>query len=118
MSNRYHNMWHRHNHHTDPTINEANSSHDPIASHNDPFDGDFVINPDGSALSAKDISTNTIIPFSGTIINFPYSVLMDNLTTKEIVLTDSTIYALTAAPVGIYLTMNINGTALKIPLYI
>lgn len=44
MSNRFHNKWHRHNHHTDPHPGEPDSSHDPIASHEDPFKGDFVVN--------------------------------------------------------------------------
>ena len=43
MSNRFHNKWHRHNHHTYPLSAEPDSSHDPIASPSDPFKGDFVI---------------------------------------------------------------------------
>ena len=44
MSNRFHNKWHRHNHHTVPTTGEPDSSHDPIASPSDPFQGSFVVN--------------------------------------------------------------------------
>ena len=52
-----------------------------MASHEVPFLGDFVINPDGSTLSARDIDTNTISPFSGNIINvpYPYTLLVSNL---------------------------------------
>lgn len=50
MSNRFHNKWHRHNHHTYPAPNEPDSSHDPIASPADPFKGDFVL---AGALSAS-----------------------------------------------------------------
>jgi len=51
MSSRFHNKWHRHNHHT----NSANdprypdSAHDPIASPDAPFQGDFVVQATVSA---------------------------------------------------------------------
>ena len=57
MSNRLHNKWHRHNHHTNYTPNEPDSAHDPIASPDDPFQGDFVVN----GL----ISSNNVIYASG-----------------------------------------------------
>jgi len=45
MSSRFHNKWHRHNHHTlpldDPRYPDA--SHDPIASPEHPFRGDFIL---------------------------------------------------------------------------
>jgi hypothetical protein len=45
MSSRFHNKYHRHNHHTlartDPRYPDA--SHDPIASPESPFYGDFVM---------------------------------------------------------------------------
>ena len=49
MSNRFHNKFHRHNHHTYNSV-DADSGHDSIASPSDPFKGDFVIN---GALSAN-----------------------------------------------------------------
>ncbi len=52
MSNRFHSKWHRHNHSTNPTTGEPDSSHDPIASPSDPFQGDFILN---GALSSNDI---------------------------------------------------------------
>lgn len=44
MSSRFHNKWHRHNHHTNSLgdIKYPDSSHDPIASYDSPFQGDFV----------------------------------------------------------------------------
>ena len=41
--NRFHNKYHRHNHHTLPTTGEPDSAHDPIASPNDPFKGDMHV---------------------------------------------------------------------------
>lgn len=55
MSNRFHNKWHRHNHHTYPAVNEPDSSHDPIASPSDPFKGDFVI--EGAITQSAPTST-------------------------------------------------------------
>jgi hypothetical protein len=49
MSNRFHNKFHRHNHHTYNTDNEPDSRFDPIASPSDPFKGDFMVN---GAISA------------------------------------------------------------------
>ena len=43
MSNRFHQKYHRHNHHTDGTIGEPDASRDPIASTLDPFKGSFVL---------------------------------------------------------------------------
>lgn len=39
--NRYHNKFHRHNHHTNPTAGDNDSQNDPIASSSDPFQGNF-----------------------------------------------------------------------------
>lgn len=44
MSNKFHSKWHRQNHHTDPSSNNADSSHDPIASPAQPFRGIFATN--------------------------------------------------------------------------
>lgn len=56
MSNRFHNKWHRHNHHTLPVSGEPDSSHDPIASPSDPFRGDFVVNGSISANGSITVS--------------------------------------------------------------
>ena len=81
MSNRFHNKFHRFNHSTTKDINIPDSGYDPIASHEFPFKGDFVQYPDGAVLSARNIATNTVIPFSGNIITFPYpyTVVISNL---------------------------------------
>jgi len=53
MSSRFHNKFHRHNHHTvstgDPRYPDA--SYDPIASPDSPFQGDFILNGSLSASS-------------------------------------------------------------------
>ena len=45
MSNRFHSKYHRHNHHTNgsPDPRYPDSGHDPIASRESPFMGDFVM---------------------------------------------------------------------------
>ena len=46
MSNRFHNKFHRHNHHTDPTSRGdlyPDSAYDPLASYESPFRGDFYL---------------------------------------------------------------------------
>jgi len=67
MSSRFHNKWHRHNHHTKPSNDPRfpDSGHDPIASPDAPFQGDFVVQ---GVLSA------TGSTFTGPVtanINFP-----------------------------------------------
>lgn len=49
MSNRFHNKWHRTNHHTYTNPNNPDAGHDPIASSNQPFLGEFILS---GALSA------------------------------------------------------------------
>ena len=43
MSNRFHNKWHRKNHHTYGNASNPDAAHDPIASQNQPFLGEFVL---------------------------------------------------------------------------
>ena len=55
MSNRFHNKFHRHNHHTRPTDREGlfpDSAYDPIASAASPFQGEFVLDGNLTALSS------------------------------------------------------------------
>jgi len=40
-TNRFHNKFHRNNHHTDPTAGDIDSNYDPIASASQPFQGSF-----------------------------------------------------------------------------
>ena len=49
MSNRFHSKWHRRNHHTYGNDTNPDASHDPIASQQQPFLGEFVLK---GALSA------------------------------------------------------------------
>lgn len=49
MSNRFHSKYHRQNHHTYTNSFNADAGHDPIASREQPFRGDFVL---AGALSA------------------------------------------------------------------
>lgn len=53
MSSRFHNKYHRHNHHTTPISDPRypDSSHDPIASPESPFLGPFVLTGPLSATS-------------------------------------------------------------------
>jgi hypothetical protein len=48
---RFHDKLHRKNHHTLPTTGYVDSASDPIASHEEPFQGDFIINGSISANS-------------------------------------------------------------------
>lgn len=55
MSNRFHNKFHRHNHHTQPTDREGqypDSAYDPIASPNSPFRGEFYVDGNITTLSS------------------------------------------------------------------
>jgi hypothetical protein len=67
MSSRFHNKWHRHNHHTNQSNDPRypDSAHDPIASPDHPFQGDFVIQGMLSASGGL-ISTN----LSATNVSF------------------------------------------------
>ena len=49
MSNRFHNKWHRRNHHTYGNPTNPDAGHDPIASQEQPFLGEFVLNGSLSA---------------------------------------------------------------------
>ena len=51
MSNRFHNKWHRHNHWSLPVSGEPDSSHDPIASREDPFRGEFHLSGQLSGIN-------------------------------------------------------------------
>ena len=65
MSNRFHSKYHRHNHHTD-RINDPrypDASHDPIASPDYPFMGDFVMT---GSLSA---TQSNLSAFAGSFVN-------------------------------------------------
>ena len=55
MSNRFHNKFHRHNHHTTPTDRDGvypDSAYDPIASPDSPFMGEFYVDGNITTLSS------------------------------------------------------------------
>jgi hypothetical protein len=70
MSSRFHNKYHRHNHHTvaldDPRYPDA--SHDPIASPDSPFLGPFVMFGTLSAMGMVPTNQTTNYGVSGDII--------------------------------------------------
>lgn len=51
MSNRFHNKWHRRNHHTYGNASNPDAGHDPIASQEQPFLGEFVLQGSLSATA-------------------------------------------------------------------
>lgn len=60
--NRFHNKYHKHNHHTTPTDGDIDSANDPIASEDSPFLGNFNLSgdliADGSVVASDaDIGT-------------------------------------------------------------
>jgi hypothetical protein len=89
MSSRFHNKYHRHNHHTTAVIDPRypDASHDPIASHDSPFQGDFILN---GILSADNLAfTNASVTPGGTLTSSVSS-----------------------------LNINVNGQSFKIPLLV
>ena len=58
MSNRFHNKYHKHNHHTTPLITDPDSALDPIASASDPFLGDFNLDGDLIVLAGNALCTS------------------------------------------------------------
>jgi hypothetical protein len=62
---RFHNKYHRANHHTNPTVGIPDSATDPIASPTQPFQGNFVLN---GALSAKNFYVNGLSGVSTTFM--------------------------------------------------
>lgn len=83
MSNRFHNKFHRHNHHTLPTDREGlypDSAYDPIASPEVPFQGSFNLSGNFVCLSSafiKDTITAPYAEFGNVQINQNLTVLGD-----------------------------------------
>ena len=80
MSNRHHSKYHRNNHHTLPTINDRDSSHDPIASPSDPFLGTFVV--DGLSMNALSAKNDVLINGSLSLSENPsdHNLSSNNIT--------------------------------------
>jgi len=76
MSSRFHNKFHRHNHHTTP-INDPrypDAAHDPIASPESPFQGTFVTTGGISAVMLSAVGgqfqeIQTQVNFTGVVEN-------------------------------------------------
>jgi hypothetical protein len=92
MSSRLHNKWHRHNHHTNPTDdpNLPDSSHDPIASPESPFQGDFVMQ---GSLSATQTSLNPTAVFNGPNIGIVAGSENISLSANSNVIVDNVLQA-------------------------
>jgi hypothetical protein len=65
---RFHEKYHRSNHHTTPSSSNPDSAHDPIASPSNPFQGDFVLK---GAISASVLPTSN---YSATFLGAPVGV--------------------------------------------
>ena len=62
MSNRFHNKWHRKNHHTYGNASNPDAAHDPIASSEQPFLGDFSLQ--GALCAVAPMSAYAIYAYS------------------------------------------------------
>lgn len=97
MSSRLHNKYHRHNHHTvnieDPRYPDA--SHDPIASPESPFLGDFVLNGTLSAIPFNEgepaIVAEGDVDIFGTLFVGASAEVIGSLTVSESLSTGSDI---------------------------
>ena len=65
--NRFHSKYHRSNHHSATNTTNPDAAHDPIASNDYPFQGDFVVNG-----NIKNI-IYTVDPFTGATLTLPPS---------------------------------------------
>jgi hypothetical protein len=76
---RFHNKYHRANHHTNPDLNIPDSASDPIASPEFPFQGNFVINGSLSASNGfltKGLSgINTTFVLNASTFTFTNGIL-------------------------------------------
>lgn len=91
--NRFHSKFHRKNHHTSTDPYNPDAGHDPIASADAPFQGNFYLN--GS------LSANNSFIFGGNVAG--KTTLNDNasaLVTTNKVLTSSLIFLTTQSPSG------------------
>ncbi len=98
MSNRFHNKYHRHNHHTRAIqdIRFPDANHDPIASYESPFLGDFILNgmlsaTDGvisiqglsslnTSVFTSEVSTNPAVVINGDLTVNGQTLATDNIT--------------------------------------
>lgn len=129
MSSRFHTKYHRHNHHTastqDPRYPDA--GHDPIASYDSPFLGDFVLNGTLSAVASLENSeTNSpagvfVASPSGTPVALQTigdALIQGTLSAQNIELTDGILTGTpSATATEVFLKLTLNGSEYGIRLW-
>jgi len=121
MSSRFHNKYHRHNHHTQP-INDPrypDASHDPIASPESPFLGPFVLSGPLSANSSNgpagifstSLSTNPAVLVHGSIHSTEGLQISGIATVSEISFTGDVLntYSSSLITTSEFLQVTVNG---------
>jgi len=97
MSNRFHSKYHRTNHHTLTSATNPDAGHDPIASSEQPFQGDFYIN--GVIRNVVDISKDPnqtpAAQFSGNV-----GIGTNNPTSKLTIVCSTTANAIEISQTG------------------
>lgn len=81
MSNRFHNKFHRQNHHSDPTVGYPDSAFDPIASFEQPFKGEFY--SQGDIITTQNLSAGVNLNVTNNANIFGTSVRTPNIGTGE-----------------------------------
>jgi len=86
---RFHNKWHRRNHHSSPSIGYPDSATDPIGSPEEPFIGDFVLTGnlsahknayiDGDATVMGNLSVLGAFTYLDTVVSVTSSLSVVNL---------------------------------------
>lgn len=119
MSSRFHNKYHRHNHHTTP-VNDPrypDASHDPIASHESPFLGPFILSGTLSAVSTN--LTGAAIQAVGSIQTTGSIQITQSLSAADINLTGNVVstYSTPLIANGDFLQITINGSPRYIRLW-
>jgi len=147
MSSRFHNKYHRHNHHTATSYDPRypDSGYDPIASPESPFMGPFVMigtlsatgipafselsaTPGGvfagyplalQAVAVSGSNIGTAINASGNIIANNNLTVAGNITAANVYFTGTVIqsYSTPITTTGEFLTINVNGSTRLIRLW-
>lgn len=76
MSNRFHNKFHRQNHHSNPTVGYPDSAFDPIASFEQPFKGEFYYQ--GDIITTQNLSAGINLNVTNNADIFGTSVRTPN----------------------------------------
>ena len=98
---RFHNKWHRRNHHSQPSPDYPDSATDPIASPEEPFIGDFVISGNLSASKNLYVDQDATIQGSLSVLgNFTYLDTIVSVTSALSVINSGTGPALTVVQNG------------------